>query len=317
MTRSIWPWLQGIANRTIEELKTHFVVKWWDPLTNRQTSRWLKKSDPLSVSAAAQLVQSKESVADDVRITLTIKQVAQDLRRMKFFFRIPTVIQQHHSQEVPLDAYVLSTWLGDGTAAKTNITNIDEHVLNAWRLWAEQHDMQFHQHQNTGRPKPLWPWAISNKPYMKDGVSRIETSKPNPMRQALRLLGVFHIKRIPETYKFNTVQVRMETLAGLIDTDGHLANKTSYEFVQSLDHEPLFDDFREVAISLGFRMSKTFVTKTCTHNGVKKEFPAVRGFLYGDARLADIPVRIPYKKIVKEKLVRHDLYKFDVKAVDE
>ena len=70
--------------------------------------------------------------------------------------------------------------------------------------------------------------------------------------------------------------------------------------MQSLDHEPLFDDFREVALSLGFRMSKTHTTKTCTYLGVKKECPAVRGILYGDARLADIPVRVQYKKFQRE-----------------
>jgi hypothetical protein len=107
----------------------------------------------------------------------------------------------------------------------------------------------------------------------------------------------------------------MQVLAGFIDCDGYLDKESSYELVQSKAHEHLFDDIREIAQSLGFRMSKTACIKTCKYKGEVKKCPAVRGTIYGDKRLADIPVRILYKKIVKEKLARHDLYRFDLKPV--
>lgn len=140
--------------------------------------------------------------------------------------------------------------------------------------------------------------------------------KKNPLTQALRSLEIFKNKRVPNIYKQNSYDIRMQILAGFIDTDGSLEQSgTSWELTQSKAHEQLFDDIREIAQSLGFRMSKTACLKTCRYKGELKKCPAVRGIIYGDHRLAEIPVRIPYKKIVKPKLARHDLFKFDLKPI--
>ena len=55
----------------------------------------------------------------------------------------------------------------------------------------------------------------------------------------------------------------------------------------------------------------------CKYKGEVKKCPAVRGSIIGDQRLADIPVRIGYKKMNKQRLARHDLYKFDIKPYIE
>lgn len=197
--------------------------------------------------------------------------------------------------------------LGDGTAGCPWISNTDEAVLAEWRHWATDRNLRFERMNNAGKSEEeLVTWAVWRKPGQK---------RQNPLTEALRDLGIYKHKRIPDIYKHNSISVRMEVLAAFIDTDGSLDAGTSYDLSQSLAHEELFDDIREIAQSLGFRMTKTHCMKTCTHKGVKKEFPAVRGCLYGDQRLGDIPVRIGYKKMVKERLARHDLYKFDLKPV--
>jgi hypothetical protein len=85
----------------------------------------------------------------------------------------------------------------------------------------------------------------------------------------------------------------MQVLAGFIDTDGSLHCK-SFDIIQCIKNERVFDDIKLLAESLGFKMTKTQCYKTCKHKGVTKEFPCVRGYLSGATHI--IPVRIPRKK---------------------
>ncbi len=120
---------------------------------------------------------------------------------------------------------------------------------------------------------------------------------------------------IPELYKRNSAEVRQQIIAGLLDSDGslHSGTGTSYEFSQSLAHERLFDDFREIVLSIGLRMTKSYVTKTCVYKGVKKECPAIRGLIIGDIQiLKSLPLRIAYKRLSKGQQARHDMLRFNV-----
>lgn len=282
-------------------------VSWWNTEKHRLTAKWIPTSNPFCAQEATDLLKSKPEVPDDYRMYCSVQDIHDDLRRIRHYFRIPAKISGFPTQSVVLDPYILATWLGDGHCKSSRITNVDKNVLATWRSWASDRNLQFVQHKDpAAKSKDLWPWAVTN--------TVADRKKGNPMIRALRSLGVFEIKRIPDMYKRNSADIRMQILAGLLDTDGSL-DGVSYEFSQSLFHEPLFDDFREVAQSLGFRMSKAHAIKICRYRGEIKKCPAVRGILYGDARLADIPLKVEYKKIKKQKCARHDLYRFNLAGV--
>lgn len=59
----------------------------------------------------------------------------------------------------------------------------------------------------------------------------------------------------------------------------------------------IFDDLVEISHSLVFCMTKVACIKSCNHKGVKKHFPAFRGTLTSDDRLADNPVLVPRRHL--------------------
>ncbi|KAK9823480.1 hypothetical protein WJX72_003065 [[Myrmecia] bisecta] len=93
----------------------------------------------------------------------------------------------------------------------------------------------------------------------------------------------------------------------------------NFQFSQSEKHKRIFDDFREIALSLGFSMTKKREIKTCVYKGETKYCPAFRGLLTGSgARLAQIPVRIPRKKFLfPDRKTRRDLLSFKLVPVVE
>ena len=81
----------------------------------------------------------------------------------------------------------------------------------------------------------------------------------------LKKLGVINNKHIPDAYKNNSREVRMEVLAGLIDRDGHY-QKEGNQFVITVESEKLMDDVISLARSLGFacyKHEKNAKSETC------------------------------------------------------
>ena len=74
-------------------------------------------------------------------------------------------------------------------------------------------------------------------------------------------------KHIPDNFKFASKKDRLELLAGLIDTDGHLT-RSSYEIVQK--NTTLANDIIFVARSLGFYVHSVDCEKSCMYKGEKR-----------------------------------------------
>lgn len=298
------PNMRGVYTNTN---KTYVTVTWWDMQTHRSRQKSFKNDQKLDLQQVDKFKSTLKAVPDSYRHFVIMKDLVKDVRFYTRNFRLALPVIEYGAQPVLLDPYIMSSWLGDGVAKKPWICGTDDAMLETWRQWASDNDCNFVQNQCHNREEhQLLTYSVSRRPIPGQNRS-------NPLTDILRNLGIYEQKRIPDVYKKNTIGVRMEVLAGLIDTDGHIHNGTAYEFVQSLAHEQIFDDLREIVISLGFRMTKKSCMKTCTYKGVKKEFPAIRGIIYGDQRLSEIPLKIAYKKMVKERLSRHDLYTFDVK----
>lgn len=136
-----------------------------------------------------------------------------------------------------------------------------------------------------------------------------DTKSQNKMYYELNKLKVIGNKHLPDIYFYNSKHVRLQVLAGFIDTDGSLSGK-SYDIIQGIKNEKVFDDIKRLAESLGFKMSKTTCYKTCTYKGEKKKCEAVRGWLTGD--LFSIPTRVQRKKVVEPGKRRHDLPSFKI-----
>lgn len=121
-------------------------------------------------------------------------------------------------QPVPIEPYSLGLLLGDGCISdKTSpsFTTSDTELVAALQAGLAEMNLNF-------RRKSAIDYVISNLLAGKGG-SKFEVIR-NPLRQALRgleLAGtVSATKFIPESYLYNSAEVRLALLQGLLDTDG-------------------------------------------------------------------------------------------------
>ena len=96
-------------------------------------------------------------------------------------------------------------------------------------------------------------------------------------------------KHIPHNYKCNCRQIRLQILAGIIDSDASVFDDT-YIIIQK--NETLLDDIIYLARSLGF--------------ACYKKIQAFQICIYGN-KLEEIPIRCEHKKIELQKKFKDDL----------
>jgi hypothetical protein len=280
---------------SVHTLKDCFHAMYWDTMggcRRKKTFSIKQFGEKEARSAAEEFISNLPSIPEDFSVSKSVKDILQMKATARHMLRIAHPSQYYPSLRVPLDPYILGTWLGDGTTGQPELTNIDTQVLSYWSQWAVTNNLVM-------------------KKKSKNSIIHYRVNAQNKSRNTLtavlRNMQIMKVKRIPDIYKYNSREVRMELVAGLIDTDG-CVNGKGYDFIQCLKHENLFDDLREVVQSLGMKMSKTHCLKTCTSKGESKTFPAIRGNIIGP-KVHEIPVKVNYKKLEKKVKETH-LMKF-------
>lgn len=176
---------------------------------------------------------------------------------------------------VDISPYLMGLWLGDGSCNDTAITKPDREIAEAMQEYADANQgMSVAEHESTNGV-PMFR-LVRGK------------GRKNAFRESLRRYGVFSEKSVPHDYIENSEQVRLELLAGLLDTDGHLVNGC-YEIAQK--NETLAQQILFIARSLGLAAySKIKMSKS-----QKSELrPYHRIHISGD--INRIPVRIARRK---------------------
>jgi superfamily II DNA or RNA helicase len=176
-----------------------------------------------------------------------------------------------------LDPYFVGVVLGDGSlsvASRVSVATVDPEVVQACRDIASHYGLRVRvdgrggiQHHIVGNGSPNGRRGGSN-----DLVTGL---------QALGLLPIVCADRfIPDPYRLGSRQVRLEVLAGLLDSDGALSNGG---FDYGSKSERLAGDVAFVARSLGLA---AYVTKRPSGH--------YRVSISGDCSV--IPTRIPRKR---------------------
>lgn len=179
-----------------------------------------------------------------------------------------------------LPPYLLGLWLGDGSIGRPEITKPDEEVLAYIQRYAAERGLCVRtRHGSSGCPTH----AVST------GIRGGNESPYNHFLEALRSVGVVDARHIPSNYLVNNRTVRLQVLAGLMDSDGSLGSGC-YDWISI--SERLANDVCFLARSLGFAAYKTPCKKTCTNNGATGDY--FRVSISGE--LSEIPCRIPRKQ---------------------
>lgn len=142
--------------------------------------------------------------------------------------------------ELPLDPYMLGTWLGDGGSYAPRITTMESETVEFAEAWAEPYGgLTLDKQQNSGRAKSyyvkgLYPILRQMRQLKRGGEGRDDA-----------IIG----KHIPEEYFAASYHQRLELLRGLMDTDGCHHSNALCVFVQKGGR--LLDDFVRLVESLG------------------------------------------------------------------
>lgn len=185
-------------------------------------------------------------------------------------------------KNIDLDPYFLGYWLGDGTSRNVGITTIEECVIDYYTNYAKNLGLKIRKCDSNGTKCPTY-YATNGK------------GKGNPENKILNMLKKHKLiknKHIPSEYKCTSRKIRLELLAGIIDSDGSLSH-SGYDIIQK--NETLLDDIIYLARSLGFAAYKTKCEKSCIYKGEKKTGIYYRTNIHGKG-VETIPVKCERKK---------------------
>jgi len=176
---------------------------------------------------------------------------------------IPIVSPVHFAaQNVPVDPYLLGVLLGDGTITGkfTQLTSADEDIVRHCQS-------RLGDNLELVKLKAPYQWGFRSQKVVGFGKEK----QPNPLRKALTGLGVqgtdCYTKFIPDVYKFNTVDVRVALLQGLMDTDGSVQRRSVYFHTSS---PRLAEDVKFLVQSLGGTVLMTTKRPKFRHNGEER-----------------------------------------------
>jgi DNA repair exonuclease SbcCD ATPase subunit len=159
---------------------------------------------------------------------------------------------------VPINPYIMGILLGDGGLTKSiNFTTMDDQIVNYIKA------------NIPDRYK-----LTSNKKMGYNIVNKIRGfHKENIFITYLQNLKLFthksETKFIPNTYKFSSIENRIELLQGLLDSDGHCGKNRAY-IEYSSKSKQLAEDVKELVQSLGGTCSIKFKNTSYTYKGRKK-----------------------------------------------
>ena len=235
------------------------------------------------------------------------------------------------TKNVKIDPYILGAWLGDGNHEGNGITSADDEILKAFAIWADSINCELTHHTNGIRRKdsgyiisigdknhssktcegcitsqkqsPICDWYFSKsslKTYEeqsdlindKNGVKMFYNT--NPFKHLLKEMKLFKNKHIPNEYIYNDKNVRLQLLAGFIDTDGRVS-KNVIEISQSKRlHENLIKELDFLCKTLGF-VTSIYVTE-CGKTKKGEDITMLTLRIMGE-NIHEIPTKLPLKKI--------------------
>ena len=239
---------------------------------NMKTKSIISKSFPTRKEAE----EFQEYVSQDNIMEIEVKDYLKLSKNIQRNLKGYRTAVKFESKEVSLDPYLLGYWLGDGSQRGPVISSQDAIVLKYMRDYAIENDLTFNYQ--------------SQYDYRFSGSRQ----KGNKVLKDLQYYQLINNKHIPLEYKANDRVIRLQLLAGLIDSDGYCDVKgRCYEITQK--NKVLAEDIVYLCRSLGFAAYMKECQKYCMYKGENKTGTYWRTCISG-AGLEEIPVKIIRKK---------------------
>jgi len=219
----------------------HFIV-------NKNHILSLKKTNERNNKISkAHNIESKNEI-----INISVCDYLKTSKRFKHIYKIHRtgVDFNLYSKSIMLDPYLLGLILGDGCICNgaLNICTPDIEIENEIYKYADMYNLKIRKESQN-----------NNKSYIYHFICMINSDgkkNKNYIREQLKNMKLIGTKSgnkfIPHIYKISSREVRLQLLAGLLDTNGYLYNKC-FEYCTKSPF--LRDDVSFIARSLGFFVS--------------------------------------------------------------
>ncbi|MHA2403793.1 MAG: Hint domain-containing homing endonuclease, partial [Candidatus Kariarchaeaceae archaeon] len=258
----------GVEFRKRQKYKKWCAV-YLDTKTVKKKSKYFETKD-----AAEEYLEQIHKETDDI-VEIEVKDYLKLPKSIKHLLKGYRVGVDFPARKIGFDPYIIGLWLGDGSKRDPVISTQDSTVLHYLQLKGLEYDLCLN-YQNG------YDYRLSS------------FNKNNRMIDELCMTKLLNNKHIPNSYKLNSREVRLQVLAGLLDSDGSYSEKDScYEITQK--KETLSNDILFLCRSLGFAAYSKQCEKSCTYKGEKKTGTYYRIHISGEG-LDQIPVKIPRKK---------------------
>jgi replicative DNA helicase len=177
-------------------------------------------------------------------------------KRGRYNYRLPVVSPvDFEKREVLIDPYLLGLLLGDGSICDSGvrISTKDDELFDSIECLGEH--SSFNEYYRT-ETKSINSINLFGNLIERLKVYDLLNKKSNN-------------KFIPKDYLYNSLDVRVSLLQGLMDTDGHVDKKGTVQFTTI--SEQLCNNVRELVLSLGGTVRINTKIPTYTYDGEKKE----------------------------------------------
>lgn len=203
------------------------------------------------------------------------------------------------SQPIPFDPYMIGYWLGDGTSSCAEITTIDPEVVAYFQANVAQYGLEFVRHSKREGESIHYNIVGAGENYSKLGA--------NHFLNCLKYLNLLNNKHIPLVYIMNSREVRLQLLAGLVDSDGTNGGNCLGIVQKSTQ---LTDGIEYLCFSLGLMVSRSVCETYCIYKG-ERRYGIYNRLCITGAGLEDIPVLLDRKRfrnrVKNTSAVRHSI----------
>ena len=274
--------------KLIKKTKTVYDVRYFNIYSNSSTS---KRFDTLE--EAEIFLQSVATTID-----IPLNKYLEFNNSAKHILKLYRVGVDFPERKIKFDPYIIGLWLGDGCSRGSMISNQDAVILRYLTKKLDEYCMYL---------------QYSGAKYDYRLVSFKHRFYGQPFLAELKRCNLINNKHIPDDYKFNTREVRLQVLAGLIDSDGY-HHKNMFSIAQK--SEKMTDDIVFLARSLGFAAYKSVKKTSWTYKGIKKYGTAFRVNISGD--LSIVPTKVKIKQANSREQIKRTLVTgFKVEKLEE
>jgi hypothetical protein len=288
------PSAKAVGYVELKKTKDAYLGHAWDGLDHKQKYFYYREMTQYGKVGSGEYFATPEAALEAARnwmnrenrnrkdIVLEVEAKDIDAKVAELFYFVQPKVD-YPEREVPLDPRFVGLWLGDGTATCTEVTTIDQEIKDYVQQMATKYGCRV---------------TISKKSTPGYCIVREIGASDNPVRSALHKLDILNNKHIPDIYMKNSAAVRIQLLAGLIDTDGTIQDNV-YDFTQK--SERLAKDALSLARSLGIyatdveRLARATNSPGCAYNVYQ------RVYMHMTRRCPDIPVLLKYKHWDREE----------------